>query len=237
MPHQINTLLARYSTPICHLCGLTIGSHADNITIWCDDCLDIFHSSPRCQRCGLITEQPETLCGACLANPPPWNNLYCVGSYTLPLSRYIYKLKYKNEIQYCYDLTYLLMQRISNPAPLIVSMPLHWRRFFLRGYNQSTLLGYCLAEHFNQRQAGATSLEEKMFKRIKSTPSQQGLNRQQRVRNLRRAFALNYHPNHTHIAIIDDVVTTGSSVRQLCNLLFDVGVEKIDIYCICRTEV
>jgi predicted amidophosphoribosyltransferase len=76
-----------------------------------------------------------------------------------------------------------------------------------------------------------------MFKRIKSTPSQQGLNREQRVRNLRHAFALNNHPNHTHIAIIDDVVTTGSSVRQLCNLLFDVGVEKIDIYCICRTEV
>jgi len=176
-----------------------------------------------------------------LSDPPLWNTLICVGDYQPPLSTYIHHLKYSNKPEYAYDLTHLLSQKIIDPAPLLISMPLHWRRFMRRGYNQSDLLGYHLVEHFNSSQQPnsktQTIFAPKLFKRIKSTPSQQGLNKQQRLKNLKHAFALNYLPKQTHIAIIDDVVTTGSSMRQLCKLLLNIGTKRIDIYCICRTGI
>ncbi|BBM65943.1 hypothetical protein VYA_01280 [Vibrio alfacsensis] len=52
---------------------------------------------------------------------------------------------------------------------------------------------------------------------------------------MKGAFALKGKVRDSHVAIVDDVVTTGSTVRQLCDLLLEVGVESIDIYCICRT--
>ncbi|WP_413285425.1 ComF family protein [Vibrio sp. MA40-2] len=244
--------IARHSTPVCHLCGLHIEKPISD-TIWCLNCMAFFSPKPRCQRCGLTTLISVPECGSCLSNPPLWNKLYCVGDYQLPLSSYIHKLKYAGHLQNAYDLTYLLSQRIINPAPLIVSMPLHWSRFIRRGYNQSDVLGYYLTSHLNayhvlnndlfdekalnNKVFDDTVFDGKMFKRIKVTPSQQGLDKQQRVKNLRHAFALNYRPEQSHVAIIDDVVTTGSSVRQLCKLLLDIGVEKIDIYCICRTGI
>ena len=229
--------ISRYSTPVCHLCGLHIEKPISD-TIWCSNCLAFFNPKPRCQRCGLTTLVPVPECGSCLSNPPLWNKLYCVGDYQLPLSGYIHKLKYAGHLQNAYDLTYLLSQRIIDPAPLIVSMPLHWSRFMRRGYNQSDILGHYLTYHLNTYNVcKSNAFDRKMFKRIKATPSQQGLDKQQRVKNLRHAFTLNYLPEQSHIAIIDDVVTTGSSVRQLCKLLLDIGVEKIDIYCICRTGI
>jgi len=78
-----------------------------------------------------------------------------------------------------------------------------------------------------------------LFKRIRSTASQQGLTKSARKSNLKGAFAMrnaNFSAlDYSHIAIIDDVVTTGSTVYQLCQLLLEVGVKRIDIYCICRT--
>lgn len=237
---NIRDFIGRYSASVCHLCGLSMNKPL-NRTIWCQHCLSFFSSKPRCQQCGLVTHSVIDKCGACLADPPLWDRLYCVGDYQPPLSNYIHNLKYQSQTQYTYDLSYLLSKQIIDPAPLFVSMPLHWRRFIQRGYNQSVLLGYYLERHLQSNRAThvkhLTKFDSQLFKRIKSTPKQQGLNKQQRVKNLKGAFSLKYIPDQTHIAIIDDVVTTGSSVRQLCKLLLDVGVKKIDIYCICRTGI
>lgn len=65
--------------------------------------------------------------------------------------------------------------------------------------------------------------------------AQRGNTKTSREQNLKGAFILNKQPHSSHVAIVDDVVTTGSTVRQLCHLLLEVGVESIDIYCICRT--
>lgn len=227
---QFRRFITQYTNPICHLCGLSKGRKSGDL-IWCQSCLLLFLAKPRCCQCGLETLLPVAKCGACLSEPPLWDRLFCVGDYKAPLSNYIHNLKYSGQLQYAYDLTYLLSQRINKPAPLIVSMPLHWRRFVHRGYNQSDVLGHYLEAHLQ----GRCTFDQTLFKRVKSTPSQQGLDKQQRMKNLTHAFTLNWLPNQTHIAIIDDVVTTGSSVRQLCKLLLDVGVKKIDIYCICRT--
>ncbi|EGU40493.1 putative amidophosphoribosyltransferase [Vibrio splendidus ATCC 33789] len=171
-------------------------------------------------------------CGECLANPPPWHRLYCVGDYTFPAAGYIQQMKYADKFWFARDLSTLLASRIEEPAPLITSVPLHWRRYFHRGFNQSQLLARYTAQELKIGHAV-------LFKRIRSTASQQGLTKSARKSNLRGAFAIrNTHfsaIDYSHVAIIDDVVTTGSTVYQLCQLLLEVGVKRIDIYCICRT--
>ncbi|NOI66997.1 phosphoribosyltransferase family protein [Vibrio sp. 99-8-1] len=226
----IRRTLHHHFTSNCHLCGLTISPPLGE-TIWCNHCLRYFQTNPRCQQCGLLTPTPVSQCGRCLTQPPPWNRLYCIGDYRYPLSYYVYQLKYAGMFQYAYDLSYLLSQHIDTPAPLITSVPLHWRRYLKRGFNQSDVIAHYLCQHFST----PSILNKQLFKRIRATPYQQGLNKQQRKRNLNNAFRLQEQPPYQHIAIVDDVVTTGSTVRHLCDLLLDVGVKKIDIYSLCRT--
>ncbi|MCG9554202.1 ComF family protein [Vibrio sp. Isolate31] len=141
-------------------------------------------------------------------------------------------MKYADKFWFARDLSKLLASRIKHPAPLITSVPLHWRRYAHRGFNQSQLLANYAAQELGVK-------NEVLFRRVHSTASQQGLNKSARLHNLKNAFALRKHNFQgavpSHVAIIDDVVTTGSTVYQLCLLLLEVGVKRIDIYCICRT--
>lgn len=200
-------------------------------TIWCPHCLNYFSPRPRCLQCGRVTKTPLEQCGHCLAEQPLWHRLYCLGDYEPPLSRYISGLKYHGKFYYANDLSFLLAQQITSPAPLLIPVPLHWRRYLSRGYNQSSVLAHYLGRHLK----GSSRVTERLFKRIRSTPAQQGLDKQQRQKNLQDAFTLNTYSCPAHVAIVDDVVTTGTTVQQLCKLLLHIGVKKIDIYCICRT--
>jgi ComF family protein len=125
----------------------------------------------------------------------------------------------------------LLAARIASPAPLMIPVPLHWRRRLWRGYNQSSMLAHAIQYH----QGEEVKVADNLVIRHQATPSQQGLSRAQRQRNLRHAFQLKGSPAPAHVAIVDDVVTTGSTVQQICQLLLETGVECIDIYCLCRT--
>ncbi|WP_342752146.1 ComF family protein [Vibrio sp. JC009] len=154
-----------------------------------------------------------------------------MGDYQTPLSGYVSQLKYHHKYRFAYDLSYLLSLNIDHPAPVVIPVPLHWKRYIRRGYNQSWILAHYLCEHLGQQ----SQLNRKVFRRIKSTPPQQSLSLQARQSNLSGAFQLLNHPGVEHVAIVDDVVTTGSTARHLCQLLLDIGVKKIDIYCICRT--
>ncbi|WP_170960294.1 phosphoribosyltransferase family protein [Vibrio kanaloae] len=221
----------RLVTSQCHLCKLD-KLPSDTHPRWCQTCLDLFCQQPRCQQCGLKTLTSVEQCGQCLSNPPPWHRLYCVGDYVFPTARYIQQMKYADKFWFARDLSKLLAPRIEHPAPLITSVPLHWGRYIHRGFNQSQLLAHYAAQELDVKSAV-------LFRRSRSTVSQQGLTKSARQINLKNAFTLrnmNFSTNnYAHVAIIDDVVTTGSTVYQLCQLLLEVGVKRIDIYCICRT--
>lgn len=174
-------------------------------------------------------EADNTRCGKCLAEPPPWQRLFTLGDYDFPLAGEIKRFKDKGELWHVDALSQLLAQRISAPAPLITSVPLHWRRYLSRGFNQSDILARRLAKHLQ------CDADGRVFRRISNAGSQRGQDKLHREHNLKGAFVLNKKPKVKHVAIVDDVVTTGSTVRQLCQLLLEVGVESIDIYCICRT--
>ncbi|MGR6832843.1 ComF family protein [Aliivibrio wodanis] len=80
-----------------------------------------------------------------------------------------------------------------------------------------------------------TRCDTKIVKRIKATRPQQGLSRSFRQTNLLGAFKVMKPINEKHVAIVDDVVTTGATINLLCVELRKAGVERIDVYAVCRT--
>lgn len=224
--------IARLTVPSCCLCGLPIAKpqlFSSGQAFWCTSCRSAIVEPNRCQRCGAPTNQPTPHCGQCLRSPPLWSSLTCLNQYHPPLSQIIHQLKYQRSFWFARPLALELASQICSPAPLITCVPMHWRRRLWRGFNQSEHLAAFLSQHF------ATQFDPWLFRRCRHTPPQRGLTAKQRQRNMYSAFTLNSVPHHKHIAIADDVVTTGATVEQLCKLLLDVGVETIDIYCICRT--
>lgn len=213
--------------PHCEVCQMEIGGQS-HLSWLCEHCQRYLAETSRCMRCGLPTEGLVEVCGRCLVEPPIWQHVYCVGNYQAPLSSYVHRLKFERQFWQAPKLASLLAPRIDQPAELITSVPLHWRRHCQRGFNQSELLAMSLAKNLNLPY-------QTLFKRTRATSPQQGKNKRQRERNLRHAFQLVHPVNVSHVAIVDDVLTTGSTVQHLCNLLLEAGVKTVDIYCICRT--
>ncbi len=213
--------------PHCPLCGLSLGDqHAFGI---CHACQTWYPNKPRCLSCGLPTLVKVDQCGQCLTKPPLWQRLYCVGDYQFPLSNTVHQLKYQRQFWQAKPLARRLAECIETPAPLITSVPLHWKRQLYRGFNQSDLIARYLSQQIKSQ------YQADLFSRVIATKTQQSLSKKQRQKNLARAFRLNRKPSTTHVGIVDDVVTTGSTIQHLCHLLLAVGIERIDIYCICRT--
>ncbi|GAD87949.1 GntX protein [Vibrio halioticoli NBRC 102217] len=191
--------------------------------------------------CGVNTVTPMERCGQCITDPPPWDKLICVGEYQAPLSGFIQKLKYRRQVWHAKELAALLAKQIESPAPVLLSIPLHWRRHLWRGFNQSDYLAESLYQCLTERTQVPICFLPKAITRSKMTKNQMGLNRRQRLINLKKAFLLSPKyltklQDQPHVALLDDVVTTGSTVAEICVLLKEKGVQRIDIYCICRAS-
>ena len=111
----------------------------------------------------------------------------------------------------------------------VISVPLHRRRQWRRGYNQSDLLAVPLARWLG------CGYQEDTLQRTRATPAQRALTAARRQRNLRDAFHCGQNLAGCHVALLDDVVTTGSTVAEICALLNRAGVASIQIWCLCRT--
>ncbi|MGR5455049.1 phosphoribosyltransferase family protein [Vibrio alfacsensis] len=234
LSHQWQNIMHRVLGSQCGLCRFPLDvTHQTNSIRWCGSCFELLAPIKRCHRCGLVLNEEElplgTECGGCLKEPPPWQRLFTLGDYDFPLANEVRRFKDHGESWHVSALTQLLAERIVQPAPVVTSVPLHWQRYLRRGFNQSHILATHLAHHLN------VSFDGEIFQRAKPTKTQRGNKKITREQNLKGAFSLRTQIDYSHVAIVDDVVTTGSTVRQLCHLLLEVGVESIDIYCICRT--
>ncbi len=171
-----------------------------------------------------------TNCGRCLSKPPRWHRLYRLGEYRPPLQQLIHQFKFYGKFWLAQPLAQQLAHQITDPAPLLLPVPLHWRRYCLRGFNQSHQLALALAAILHSQ------VNQHAFQRLRHTPPQQQLTKNQRRYNLKHAFKLHPCCLPDHVAIIDDVVTTGATVDQLTQLLLQRGVKRVDIYALCHTE-
>jgi ComF family protein len=219
--------------PTCLLCRQS-SSTALDLCAGCE--ADLVANAPACTVCGepLAGASGEVLtCGACLAHPPPFHASFIPFLYAYPLDHLVRRLKFDGQLASGRVLGELfasrLLARRDAPLPdLIVPVPLGQRRYRQRGYNQAIELGRPI------RRLTGVPLRADVVIRVRETSEQTALDRRQRGRNLRRAFALAAPLPGPHVAILDDVVTTGSTVRELAKVLRRAGATRVEVWAIAR---
>lgn len=227
--------LARAFWPArCILCG---GAGEDDIDL-CRDCAaDLARNEPACSVCAEPlpgASGAPRICGACLGDPPPFDSSFVPFRYAYPLDHLVQGLKFRNELA-CGRVLGELFARclVARGAPLpevIVPVPLALRRYRQRGYNQASELALSI------RRITGAAVRSDIAVRQRETAEQAGLDRKARRRNVSGAFAIAAPLQARHVAILDDVVTTGSTVRELAKVLRCSGVERLEVWAIARTE-
>ncbi|MFM5193765.1 ComF family protein [Aeromonas media] len=216
---------------LCLLCR----QPCDDQPLLCRWCQHSLHQP--CRKCRLCaTPLPEhqagneLLCGRCQRRPPPWERLQVIGDYQPPYSLLIPRLKYSGHILLAPLLARLLADHLEgdDPPEAIIPVPLHWWRQWWRGFNQAEEIGTALGE------LTGIPCDTRLLRRIRATPQQTRLSAGQRRRNLRGAFQIAPH-HYRHVALLDDVVTTGATAGQLTRLLHESGITEVEVWAICRT--
>ncbi|AWX14190.1 amidophosphoribosyltransferase [Mergibacter septicus] len=192
---------------------------------------------PYCGKCGSPLPEYHLGCGYCSCQQLLWDRMIYVSPYQAPLSELIHRFKFQQQYYLDRTLARLLLLAVLNAKreqglslpELLLPVPLHHHRQWQRGYNQAGLLadylGYYLTLPVNHH----------WLKRQRATPSQRGLVARERQKNLVGAFSLKAEVRVQSVAIIDDVITTGATMYELCVLLRQQGVSEIQVWALCRT--
>jgi ComF family protein len=218
--------------PSCVLCG---GPGQPPDLDLCAACeLDLLPNSPACARCGdpLAGNAGGTLvCGACIRRKPHFHATYCAFRYSYPLDRLVLGLKFHGAIAHGRVLGTLLGRRVASQATaalpdLIVPMPLSDARFRERGYNQATELGRPVSRILG------IPLRTDLVVRHRHTREQAALTRKDRRKNVRGAFAATGKIADASLAVLDDVVTTGSTANELARVLLRAGAREVQVWAV-----
>jgi ComF family protein len=189
-----------------------------------------------CSRCAMpLTADAGAswVCGACLRRRPAFHAAFAPFRYDYPLDWLIHGLKYRREAACGRVLGALLARRLlAQPArtfpEMIIPTPLSTRRYRDRGFNQAVELARPISA------AIGVPWRADLVIRQRDTREQTGLGRKERRRNVRGAFALCRPAPARHVAILDDVVTTGSTAHELARLLRRGGVSTIEVWAVAR---
>ncbi|MBD0681576.1 MULTISPECIES: ComF family protein [Pseudomonas] len=209
------------TTPVCMACETELP--------WLGD---------HCQRCALPLPAAGMTCGQCLMQPPAFERVVAPWTYNFPIDSLITRFKHSAKWPYGHLLGDLLAQSLQHrfnedlPRPdVLVPVPMSTRRLRQRGFNQAALLARWLSERLD------VPIDERLLLRPQDTNAQQDLNAEARKRNLHHAFALasDASVKGRHLALVDDVLTTGATAQALALLLLDAGASRVDVYCLART--
>lgn len=217
------------SPPTCLLCGAP-GTGDRDLCAACADELP-WHGAA-CRRCAASLSAGE-ICGACLNQVPHFDRTFATFSYKEPLAGLLHRLKYRGRLEGARLLGELmahdLEQRVECVPQRIIPVPLHLGRLRERGYNQALELARPLARRLR------VPLDFRLCRREKVTAAQTDLSPAERARNVRGAFVADCPYPVRHVAIVDDVMTTGSTVGEFARTLRVSGVEQIDVWVCART--
>jgi ComF family protein len=221
--------LRRFVLPLrCLLCG---AAGADGIDLCASCAAELPRNRSCCARCALPLATPAAFCGECQRRPPPWDAAWAPFRYGWPLDRLESRYKFNADLAAGHVLS-LLWQR--EPCPirlpqLLLAVPLHHARLRRRGYNQALELARSLAR------ASGVPLRHDALLRRRSTAAQTELDAIARRRNVHGAFAVREGVAlPAHVAILDDVMTTGATLAECARVLRRAGVQRVDVWALAR---
>jgi len=198
-----------------------------------------------CEKCGLplnkikeVNEQIDVTCVFCANNISDFNKFITVFNYKDPIKTLIKEFKYYNNLVYQKALGDFLLDKIlskysNNSFPqVIIPIPNYKGKLKSRGYNQAIELARYLSKKLN------VPLDLNYVIKVKETLSQVGLDREERLQNLKDSFCIKESKNYRHIAIVDDVVTTGTTVINIKNIInSDINNVIIDVWCLAKQQI
>jgi ComF family protein len=220
----------------CLFCGKSAGEGEERA--FCPDCTAEVHwvASPLCPCCGRIFaagEGADHLCGACRTEPPPFARARAAAIYEGLVAEAIKRFKYGRRLDLLPVMQHWLQQpacrELVDAADLLVPVPLHPRRLKERGFNQALLL----AKAFPDK-----PLAREVLIRVRHTMPQSGLNPKERRENVKRAFTAP-RPEEIKgksVLLIDDVYTTGATVRECARILRQAGALEVAVLTVARVR-
>lgn len=175
-------------------------------------------------------------CGHCTSKPPIATGVYTPYLYAEPVSSLIQQFKFNRKMHLAPLFGRLLAGHLSHwagyQAPdCIVPVPLHPVRLRQRGFNQSLELARVVAGALH------CPVAAQLCRRNRATLTQSELRGQQRRSNVRGAFSTHPEAKGLHIAIIDDVITTGETTHELCRSLLEAGASRVQIWAVARAII
>ncbi|PKM44627.1 MAG: amidophosphoribosyltransferase [Gammaproteobacteria bacterium HGW-Gammaproteobacteria-1] len=224
----INYVQSLLYPPTCLLCG---APGADGLDL-CPGCLrSLPWNTACCVRCAAPLPAAG-LCGQCLKRPPSFDAALTPLLYRPPLDWLLQGYKFNRRLPPGRVLAELLrrhlLRHVDTLPDLILPVPLHPARLRERGYNQALELARPLARALD------IPLAAGLARRIRATATQSLLPAEERRRNVRGAFELAGPLRARHVAIVDDVIATGSTVGELARLLRRAGAERVEVWAVAR---
>lgn len=216
--------------PCCILCSNPSGS----ICI-CDGCKsDLPRPGLHCKQCGLpLGSKADEICGACIQGPPPFTRTVFPLLYAFPVDHLAQGFKFRRQLAAGRVLGHLLCEDIRQRGitlpDMLIPVPLHRLRLIRRGFNQAYELGAYAGRVLD------IPVQASALRRRRNTSAQSGLDRKQRRRNVRGAFHwTGWTKPARHVALIDDVMTTGTTVGECARVLKRAGARRVDIWVAAR---
>lgn len=219
--------------PRCPACGVIVS----DVRALCSECwrgID-FIGDPLCAICGIELPDhaidPEARCGACLADPPPFDRARAVMRYGETARTIAHRLKYGRRVSLAQVMAGQMMPLLSglDQDTLLVPVPLHRWRIWSRGFNQAALIAGQIA-----RRSGI-ALETDLLRRTVNTPPLHALGRSARRKTVKGAFALApgaaARIEGRSIILVDDIWTTGATASACARVLRAGGAARVEILC------
>ncbi|HWY24950.1 MAG TPA: ComF family protein [Nevskia sp.] len=173
------------------------------------------------------------ICGSCAQTPPPFDSGWSAFRYATPIDQAVQGLKYRAGFRSGRWLGQEMAQalaRRSRPLPeLLLPVPLHAGRLRRRGYNQALELARALGQTLS------IEVAPQLARRLRATEDQIGKSAAERRRNIKGAFAVEAgRLDGRHIALVDDVMTTGSTLAELARVCRKAGAARIEVWTAAR---
>ena len=214
--------------PQCLLCA---GASAELICAGCRE--DLPWNRLACPRCARpLAAGPARVCPACLEREPAFEHALAAFRYETPVDQAVQRLKYGADFLAARWLGEALAQAAAaRPSPLpqvLVPVPLHARRLRSRGYNQALELARALARRLD------VEVRPQLAQRLRATEDQIGKSAVERRRNVKNAFAVDPAVRGLHLALLDDVMTTGSTLDELARTCRKAGAARVEAWVVAR---
>lgn len=235
---MLRTLISLLLPTVCVLCRQHSSSGI------CDGCQRDYlrNTTLRCQQCALpLFTFQDTICGTCLKEPPHFNKSLVCSNYNSPIDSIVLGLKFAGKLNNADIIAQHLAKAIHRQSHILTSMPdllcpvpLSKKRLRSRGFNQAWEIARLLGQELK------ISTNANLLWRTKETLQQSSLHPDERHQNIQGAFAINPKLQHLingqHVAVVDDVMTTGTTLNEIAKILKRYGAAQVSNFVFARTD-